>query len=79
MGTGQNRTHMIFVSDDQKLIVTTNVSSGTVTFVTSGCSTWSWDASGTNNVAVFDVVRGTIAFVASAELLPATPDVWLSD
>jgi DNA-binding beta-propeller fold protein YncE len=30
MGTGQNRTHMIFVSDDQKLIVTSNVSSGTV-------------------------------------------------
>jgi YVTN family beta-propeller protein len=30
MGTGQNRTHMIFVSDDQKLIVTSNVSSGSV-------------------------------------------------
>jgi YVTN family beta-propeller protein len=30
MGTGQNRTHMIYVSDDQKLIVTTNVSSGSV-------------------------------------------------
>ena len=30
MGTGQNRTHMIYVSPDAKLILTTNVSSGTV-------------------------------------------------
>lgn len=33
MGTGQNRTHMIYVSDDLKRIVTTNVSSGTVTLI----------------------------------------------
>lgn len=33
MGTGQNRTHMIYVSDDQKLIVTTNVSSGSVSIL----------------------------------------------
>jgi DNA-binding beta-propeller fold protein YncE len=31
MGTGQNRTHMIYVRADQKQIYTTNVSSGTVT------------------------------------------------
>lgn len=30
LGTGQNRTHMIYVSRDGKRIVTTNVSSGTV-------------------------------------------------
>jgi len=30
MGTGQNRTHMIYVTSDQKQIYTTNVSSGTV-------------------------------------------------
>jgi YVTN family beta-propeller protein len=30
LGTGQNRTHMIWVSEDEKLILTTNVSSGTV-------------------------------------------------
>src|SRR5271165_2917388 len=30
LGTGQNRTHMIYVSQDEKLILTTNVSSGTV-------------------------------------------------
>lgn len=33
LGTGQNRTHMIFVTDDLKRIVTTNVSSGTVTII----------------------------------------------
>ena len=33
LGTGQNRTHMIFVSSDQKRIVTTNVSSGTVSII----------------------------------------------
>lgn len=32
MGTGQNRTHMIYVRPDQQQIYTTNVSSGTVTF-----------------------------------------------
>lgn len=33
MGTGQNRTHMISVSPDEKRIYTTNVSSGTVSFL----------------------------------------------
>lgn len=33
MGTGQNRTHMIYVSEDMKRIVTTNVASGTVSII----------------------------------------------
>ena len=33
LGTGQNRTHMIYVSEDEKRIVTTNVSSGTVSII----------------------------------------------
>jgi YVTN family beta-propeller protein len=33
LGTGQNRTHMLFVSADLKRIVTTNVSSGTVSII----------------------------------------------
>ena len=33
MGTGQNRTHMIFVTPDQKHIYTTNVASGTVSIL----------------------------------------------
>jgi YVTN family beta-propeller protein len=34
MGTGQDRTHMIYVSPDAKKIYTTNVSSGTVSILT---------------------------------------------
>ncbi|MBV8436888.1 MAG: YncE family protein [Silvibacterium sp.] len=33
MGTGQNRTHMIYVTRDEKQIYTTNVSSATVSFL----------------------------------------------
>lgn len=33
LGTGQNRTHMIYVSSDRQHIVTTNVSSGTVSII----------------------------------------------
>jgi YVTN family beta-propeller protein len=33
LGTGQNRTHMIFVSPDLKRIVTANVSSGTMSII----------------------------------------------
>ena len=33
LGTGQNRTHMIYVSNDQSWIVTSNVSSTTMTFI----------------------------------------------
>src|ERR1035438_6012008 len=33
LGTGQNRTHMIFVSDDLKRIITSNVSSATMTII----------------------------------------------
>ena len=33
LGTGQNRTHMIYVSEDGQLIITTNVSSGTVSII----------------------------------------------
>ena len=33
MGTGQDRTHMIYVTPDQKHIYTTNISSGTVSII----------------------------------------------
>jgi YVTN family beta-propeller protein len=33
LGTGQNRTHMIYVSEDMKRIVTTNVASATVSII----------------------------------------------
>ncbi|GAA4312543.1 YVTN family beta-propeller repeat protein [Compostibacter hankyongensis] len=36
MGTGQDRTHMIYVTPDQKHVYTTNVNSGTVSLLTAG-------------------------------------------
>lgn len=36
MGTGQNRTHMLYVTSDEKKIYTTNVSSGTVSMLEAG-------------------------------------------
>jgi YVTN family beta-propeller protein len=33
LGTGQNRTHMIWVSEDEQRVVTTNVNSGTVSLM----------------------------------------------
>jgi YVTN family beta-propeller protein len=33
LGTGQNRTHMLWVSEDEKRVFTTNVSSGTVSVI----------------------------------------------
>ena len=33
LGTGQNRTHMIYVAPDEKRIITTNVNSGTVSIL----------------------------------------------
>jgi len=36
LGTGQNRTHMIFVTQDMKRIYTTNVSSATVSIIEKG-------------------------------------------
>src|SRR6202012_4103921 len=33
LGTGQNRTHMIYVSPDQQRIITTNVTPGTVSLI----------------------------------------------
>jgi YVTN family beta-propeller protein len=35
LGTGQDRTHMIWLTDDEKRIVTTNVSSGTLSIIDS--------------------------------------------
>lgn len=39
MGTGQDRTHMLYVSADAKKIFTTNVNSGTVSILTSTSTT----------------------------------------
>jgi YVTN family beta-propeller protein len=39
LGTGQNRTHMIFVSEDLKRIITSNVSSATMTIIEQSLAT----------------------------------------
>ncbi len=44
LGTGQNRTHMIYVSPDLKRIVTTNVSSGTVSIFEKALPANPWGA-----------------------------------
>ena len=36
IGTGQDRTHMVIVTKDQKTVLTSNVSSGTVSFIEQG-------------------------------------------
>ncbi|MEO8128351.1 MAG: cytochrome D1 domain-containing protein [Bryobacteraceae bacterium] len=40
LGTGQNGTHMIFVTDDLKQIVTSNIGSGTMTFIDKAGNNW---------------------------------------
>ncbi len=40
LGTGQNGTHMIFVTDDLKRIVTSNIGSGTMTFIDKTNNSW---------------------------------------
>ncbi len=43
LGTGQNRTHMIYVFDDLKRIITSNVSSATMTIIEkSSGGRWPW-------------------------------------
>lgn len=75
LGTGQNRTHMISVSEDLKRIVTTNVASATVTIIEkisarTGPQRDDWDET---VVAVgkgaegFDIARNNEAWVANAQ------------
>ena len=72
LGTGQNRTHMIYVWPDLKRIVTTNVSSGTVSFIekTSGGtgpdSEW--------NETVVQVGKGSEGFDVS----PDGKEIWVA-
>jgi YVTN family beta-propeller protein len=40
LGTGENGTHMIFVTEDVKRIVTTNISSGTVSIIEKTADDW---------------------------------------
>jgi YVTN family beta-propeller protein len=80
MGTGQNRTHMIYVSEDQQRIVTTNVASGTVSLIekvtlhlpagaTSGPARTDWDET------VIPAGSGSEGF----DLSPDGKEIWVAN
>jgi YVTN family beta-propeller protein len=76
LGTGQDRTHMIYVSPDMKLIVTTNVSSGTVSMIekTAGGSA-SGSPRGDWSETVVRVGNGSEGFDVS----PDGKEIWVAN
>ncbi|MGA8271672.1 MAG: YncE family protein [Candidatus Sulfotelmatobacter sp.] len=81
LGTGQNRTHMIYVSPDMKLIVTTNVSSGTVSIIEKTAAVHSGQGGppgppgGDWNEAVVRVGSGSEGFDVS----PDGKEIWVAN
>jgi YVTN family beta-propeller protein len=71
LGTGQKRTHMIYVSRDLKLIVTTNVSSGTASIIekSAGAPRADW------NETVVRVGNGSEGFDVS----PNGQEIWVAN
>ncbi len=73
LGTGQNRTHMIYVWPDLKRIVTTNVSSGTVTIIEKSAG---GSAPGGNwDETVVRVGNGSEGFDVS----PDSKEIWVAN
>jgi YVTN family beta-propeller protein len=66
MGTGQNRTHMVYVFPDLKRVVTTNVSSGTVSMIEQS-SAPSEAIGGNWNETVIPVGHGSEGFDVSRD------------
>lgn len=77
LGTGQNRTHMIFVSEDLKRIVTSNVSSATMTFIekTAGGGRGGPGGQGDWDETVVPVGRGAEGFDVS----PDGREIWAAN
>jgi YVTN family beta-propeller protein len=77
LGTGQNRTHMIYVSPDMKLIITTNVSSGTVSIIekASGGTRPGQNPAGDWNETVVRVGSGSEGFDVS----PDGKEIWVAN
>jgi DNA-binding beta-propeller fold protein YncE len=76
LGTGQNRTHMIFVSDDLKRIITSNISSATMTIidkVSRRSPTGQWQEDWDENVIA--VRRGAEGFDVS----PDGKQIWAAN
>ncbi len=76
MGTGQNRTHMIYVFPDLRHIVTTNVSSGTVSWIEKGSNSGPMAVPGGDwNETVIPVSRGSEGFDVS----PDKKEIWVAN
>jgi YVTN family beta-propeller protein len=73
LGTGQNRTHMIYVWPDVKRIVTTNVSSGTVSIIEKTASGNAPDSDW--NETVVRVGKGSEGFDVS----PDNKEIWVAN
>lgn len=78
LGTGQNRTHMIFVSPDLKWMVTSNVSSATMTFIEKTAG----DGRGRGAAGQGDWDETTIPVGRGAEGFDVSPDgreIWAAN
>lgn len=76
MGTGQNRTHMIYVSPDLNRIVTTNVSSASVSIIEKiGGGAATGPSSGDWNETVVPVGRESEGFDVS----PEGKEIWVAN
>jgi YVTN family beta-propeller protein len=73
LGTGQNRTHMIYVWSDLKRIVTTNVSSGTVSIIEKNSGGSGPDSEW--NETVVRVGKGSEGFDVS----PDGKEIWVAN
>src|ERR1035438_378037 len=76
LGTGQNRTHMIFVSEDLKRIVTSNVSSATMTIISksAGCGRGAGPGGGPGGPPQADWDETVVAVGRGAEGFDVSPD-----
>ncbi len=75
LGTGQNRTHMIFVSEDLKRIVTSNVSSATMTIIEKTLGGGRGPAQGDWDETLVAVGRGAEGFDVS----PDGKEIWAAN
>ena len=82
LGTGQNRTHMIYVTEDLQRIYTTNVSSGTVSIMEKSAATGSSTSSrlmaipgGDWNETVVRVGDGSEGF----DVTPDSKEIWVAN
>ncbi len=74
MGTGQDRTHMIFVTNDEKKIYTTNVSAGTVSILVDSLLKPTPNPAGFTPPAHRDWVQTVIPVAKGSEGFDVSPD-----